>query len=187
MPFFRFLALAFFPPSFTLVCLRWVLSVMLLPEASVMVIFFFPMAEIMPTRECVLIFRTSFGVRSSRSLSLAMAGEFTTLIASFWTSAPDIGLISIFCRLASARNSGSFMVALNALRSAAMRSAGTFGGATIGRPISTPAMIMARALRSASVLAKSVIKGTSLPIYFDTLGSFFEPHCRMKLSSRFSR
>jgi hypothetical protein len=36
---------------------------------------------------------------------------------------------------ASAKNSGSFIVAVKALRSAAMRSSGRFGGAANGRPI----------------------------------------------------
>lgn len=78
----------------------------------------------------------------------------------FSTLTPDTGLISNFLFFASARNAGSFMVAANALRNAAIRSCGTPSGAVRLRPIKLGVARNSRIFLCSSFFAKSSSRET---------------------------
>src|SRR5262249_52560452 len=73
-------------------------------------------------------FSHSAATRSSQSLGRAYMRSSRAEIFS-----PLTGLMMTFCRMASARKSGSCMAASNASRRALTRSGGTPGGATTGQ------------------------------------------------------
>src|SRR5215213_4117373 len=68
--------------------------------------------------------------------------------------------MSIWDLAASARNSGSSTIFLNAARSAATRSAGTPGAVTNGRPISPVIETSSNIDLTVSLGARSIISGT---------------------------
>src|SRR5581483_5887402 len=112
--------------------------------------------------------------KAARTRSTTSGGVAPTRVTSAATSSPLTGTISSWSLSASARKPGSCMVSSKARRSAAARAGGSPGGAKNGRPYSSRAMIRRSACRSASVLASSIIAGTS-----GRSGCLREPHCAM--------
>src|SRR5262245_16997551 len=87
------------------------------------------------------------------------AARIVSLIA--WVSEPDLGSISTSISAACRRKSGSFTSRSKALRSAAMRSAGTPGGVMSARPIADPALMNSATFLPVGSEITSCISGTS--------------------------